>query len=97
MKREDVIRILHEQQKELVERYQIVSLSLFGSLARDGKSSERKIGILVKFARPTGFFQFLELKNLLQNLLNCEVDLGKTHSIRPELRNMILQEAIRVF
>ena len=97
MKREDVIRILHEQQKELVERYQVAYLSLFGSVARDGAPSNPKVGILVKFARPTDFFKFLDLKTHLENLLGCQVDLGRPHSIRPELKTRILQEAIRVF
>lgn len=97
MKREDVIRILHEQQKELVERYQIAYLSLFGSVVRGETSSEKKIGVLVKFARPTRFLQFLDLKRHLEKLLGCKVEMGKPQSLRPEFRRSILQEAIRVF
>jgi predicted nucleotidyltransferase len=97
MKRDEVVYLLHEQQKELVERYQIVSLSLFGSAVREKARAGNKINILVKFARPTGFFQFLDLKKHLETLLGCKVDLGKPGWLKPHLKIRILQEAIRVF
>jgi predicted nucleotidyltransferase len=96
MKREDVIRIIHEQQKELVESYQVTYLSLFGAVARGETAADNKVGILVKFARPIRFLQFFELKKHLETLLGCKVEIGKTRSLRPEFRTMILQEAIRV-
>lgn len=96
MNRKDVLRILHERQKELVERYQVAYLSLFGSVARNEVSSDNKIGILVKFTRPTAFLQFLDLKKYLETLLGCKVDLGRPQFLRPELKTVILQEAIRV-
>ena len=97
MKRDDVVRILREQQKELVESYQITYLSLFGSVTRGEARPAEGVGILVKFARPTGLFQFLDLKKRLEALLGCKVDIGKPHSIRPHLKARVLQEAIRVF
>jgi len=97
MKRDEVVRILREQQKELVERYHIAYLSLFGSVARDEARSDGGVGILVKFARPTGLFQFIDLKKRLEALLGCKVDIGKPHSLRPQVKARVLQEAIRVF
>jgi uncharacterized protein len=97
MKRDEVIRKLQQQQKELVDRYHIISLSLFGSVARDEARPDSDVNILVKFARPTGLFQFLDLKKRLEGLLGCKVDMGKPHSIRPQYKTRVLQEAIRVF
>jgi len=97
MKRDDVVRILREQQKELVESYQITYLSLFGSVTRGEARAAEGVGILVKFSRPTGLFQFLDLKKRLESLLGCKVDIGKPRSIRPHLKARVLQEAIRVF
>ncbi len=96
MKREEIVRILHERQQELMERYQIVYLSLFGSVAHDESYVAHKVGILVKFKRPTDFFNFLDLKTYLEKLLRCQVELGRPHSLRPELRQLVLQEAVRV-
>ena len=97
MKRDEVIRILHAKQQELVERYHIIALFLFGSVARDEARADSDVNILIKFARPTGLFQFLDLKKQLEALLGCKVDMGKPHSIRPQFKSRVLQEAIRVF
>jgi predicted nucleotidyltransferase len=97
MKHEEVIRILREQQKELVEHYQIAYLSIFGAVVRGETGSNKKIGVLVKFARPTRFLQILDLKKHLETLLGCKVEIGKPQSLRPEVKTLILQEAIRVF
>jgi uncharacterized protein len=97
MRRDEAIRILHEQQKELVEKYHIISLFLFGSVARDEARPDSDINILVKFERPTGLFQFIDLKKRLEVLFGCKVDIGKPRSIRPQLKSRVLQEAIRVF
>ena len=97
MKRDEVVRILREQQKELVERYHIAYLSLFGSVARDEARSDGGVGILVKFAQPIAFLKFVNLKKRLETLLGCQVELGQPRSLRPEFKMRVLQEAIRVF
>jgi predicted nucleotidyltransferase len=97
MKRDEVVRILREQQKELVERYHIVYLSLFGPVVKNEVRPDGRVGILVKFAQPTGLFQFIDLKKRIETLLGCQVEMGKPRSIRPHLRTRILQEALRVF
>jgi uncharacterized protein len=97
MRRDEAIRILYEQQKELVERYHIISLFLFGSVARDEARADSDVNILVKFARPTGLFQFVELKKRLEAMFGCKVDIGKRRSLRPQVKSRVLQEAIRVF
>lgn len=96
MKREEVIRILHEQQQELVETYQIAYLSIFGAIVRGESGSNKKIGVLVKFSRPTRFLKVFDLKKHLEALLGCPVELGKPQALRPEFRALVLQEAVRV-
>ena len=97
MKREEVIRLLHERQKELVERYHIVSLSIFGSVVRGETHPGGKVSILVKLARPTGLLQFIDLKKHLETLLGCKVALGKPGWLKPQFRTWVLREAVRVF
>ena len=97
MKREEVVRLLQAQKKELVERYHIVSLSLFGSVVRGKARPGGKVTILVKFARPTGLFQFIDLKKHLETLLGCKVALGKPGWLKPQVKSWVLQEAVRVF
>ena len=97
MKRDEAIRILHDRKKELVEQYHVISLSLFGSVARDEARPDSDVNLLVKFAQPTRLFQFIDLKKRLEALLGCKVDMGKPHSLRPQVKDKVLREAIRVF
>ena len=96
MKRDEVLRILHEQQKDLVEHYQLASLSVFGSVARDEAGPDSDVDILVEFAQPTGLFQFIALQQRLEALLGCKVDLGTLRSLKSGIKANVLQEAIRV-
>ena len=97
MTRDEAIRILYTQKKELVEKYHVISLSLFGPVARNEARPGGDVKILVKFACPTGFTQFFNLKKHLETLFGCRVDMGKPQSLRPQVRARVLQEAIRVF
>ncbi|MEJ2706392.1 MAG: nucleotidyltransferase family protein [Anaerolineales bacterium] len=96
MKRSQVLQILLQQRKELTERYHVASLFLFGSVARDEASPDSDIDILVEFSQPVGLFHFIELKQHLEELLGCEVDLGTPRSLKPYLKEQILKEAVRV-
>jgi predicted nucleotidyltransferase len=96
MKRNDVLRILQKERKELVDRYNISALSVFGSVARDGARQNSDADILVEFSRPGGLFQFIELQQRLKSLLGTKVDLGTPRSLKPRIKERVLQEAIRV-
>jgi len=96
MKREDVLRILRIQQKELAERYNVASLSLFGSVARDEALPDSDVDLLVEFSQPVGLFLFIELQQHLEAMLGCKVDLGTPRSLKPRIKEQVLREAIRV-
>jgi predicted nucleotidyltransferase len=96
MKRDDVIRILKQEIKRLVDRYGISALSVFGSVARDEAREDSDVDILVEFKHPVGLFQFIELQQNLEALLGCKVDLGTLRSLKPRIKEQVLEEAIRV-
>jgi predicted nucleotidyltransferase len=96
MKRSDVLRILQEERQQLVDRYHISALSVFGSVARDEARQDSDVDILVEFSRPVGLFQFIELQQRLEALLGSRVDLGTPRSLKPHIKEQVLQEAIRV-
>ena len=70
---------------------------MFGSLAKQRFRSDSDIDLLVDFDRPVGLFRLIELEQYLTLLLACEIDLVTPDSLRPQLKNSILNEAIRVF
>ncbi len=95
MTREKVLHILREQHDALARRG-VKSLALFGSSARDGAGTESDVDLLVEFDHPIGLFTFLEVKELLEEVLGVPVDLGTPESLHPRLRARVLQEAVCV-
>ena len=96
MKRSDVLRILHEKRGELSDKYGVKSLALFGSVARDEARPDSDVDLLVEFDRPVGLFAFIGLQQFLETLLGSKVDLGTLRSLKPRLKDRVLQEAIHV-
>jgi predicted nucleotidyltransferase len=96
MKRNDVLAILNEHEEELREKYGVESLSLFGSVARDEAHPNSDVDLLVEFNRPVGLFGLIALQQHLEELFGCKVDLGTPNSLRPGLRERVLQEAVHV-
>jgi predicted nucleotidyltransferase len=96
MKRDDTLRILREHTPELREKYGVQSLSLFGSVARDEARPGSDVDLLVEFSRPVGLFGLAALQEHLETLFGCKVDLGTPRSLRPGLREQVLQEALLV-
>ena len=94
--RQIVIQTLVNHQEQL-KRFAVSTLLLFGSVARDEAHAESDVDLLVEFEKPVGLFTFIELKEYLEEILNCSVDLGTPQSLRPHLREVVLKEAVRAF
>jgi len=87
---------LRENLQRLRDRF-VRSIAIFGSVARNEATAASDVDLLVEFesGHPRGLFEFLSLQGFLEDLLGCRVDLVMRDSLRPELRDRILQEAIR--
>ena len=95
MNRAQILAILHAHQTE-INAYGVRSLMVFGSVARDEARTDSDVDLLVEFSRPIGLFRFIELKEYLESILGCKVDLGTPRSLKPRLRERVLKEAINV-
>lgn len=94
MNRQNVLKILAEHQGEIESRFDVASLSIFGSVARDQASLGSDVDILVTYAKTPGIFGFLELKEYLESILCCPVDLVTENALKKQLREQILKEAM---
>jgi uncharacterized protein len=94
MDRDEVLALL-KNRKRALRKYNVLSLSLFGSVARNQARKKSDVDFLVEFSKPVGLFQFARLKMYLEEVLGHEVDLVTPDALRKELREDILREAIR--
>lgn len=94
---------LKESKKKLSEFYLkhgaslgINRIGIFGSVARGENTDSSDIDIVVDVAHPS-FMGMSEIRNRLQTLFGCNVDLVRyRQSLRPLLRQNIDREAVYV-
>lgn len=96
MRRDEALKILATNRQGL-KGLSVRSLFLFGSVARDEAAEASDVDVLVEFEpdKPAGLFAFIRLMHFLQEILGCKVDLATRESLRGEMRDRILEEAIR--
>lgn len=96
IRREEALSILSDIKQELESRYGIISLGIFGSVARDVNSRTSDVDIVVKMREPN-LFTLVHVKEALEEALHEHVDLVH-YRIRMNgfLKERIDREAIYV-
>ena len=94
--RNRILQILHEHKSELTEKFDVKSLAMFGSVARDMATHTSDIDILVEYYKVPGLFRFIELQEYLEKITGSPVDLVTRKALKSQLRDRILKEAVHV-
>jgi len=98
VKRDEVLRILAAHMDEL-RTMGVVSLELFGSVARDEAKKRSDVDLLIDIDpdKHIGLFGFVRIQQRIEELLGVpRVDLTMRDCLYEELRDDILRGAIRV-
>ena len=75
----------------------VISLAVFGSVARNESTQQSDIDLLVDFDRDVGLFHLFEIQHRLEEIIGVpKVDLIQKGAIHPALRERILSEAVNV-
>lgn len=75
----------------------VASLMVFGSVAKGQSHQDSDIDVIVDFdERAIGLLEFLNLKMFLENILGKKVDLVTRQGLKPQLKDQILKDSIRV-
>ena len=90
------IREALEARRSELDRLGVVSLAVFGSVARDEATPHSDVDILVEFDQPTTLAGYMGLKGLLEEILGRRVDLVTRNGLRDRLRPSIERDAVRV-
>ncbi len=96
--REKLLQRLREHKDEIRRRFGVKSLAVFGSVARGEAGPESDVDILVEFDADAhvGLFKMVELKEFLEEILGCPVDIVTLDGLRPWMRERVQREALRV-
>ncbi len=92
----EIKKIIAENRQEILDKFAVKEMGIFGSTLTDEQSKNSDIDILVEFSRPVGFVHFMRLENYLSDLLQVKVDLVTKYALKPFIGEIILQEVIYV-
>lgn len=77
-------------------KYGLIRIGIFGSVARSENTNDSDIDIVVELEKPSLSLMY-DLRENLKQLFGCDVDLVRFRdSLRPMLKNNILNEAVYV-
>ena len=96
MNRAEAVAILSRQAPELKARFGVVSLALFGSIARDEGRPDSDVDLLVEFQSSPGLSEYMATKFWLEERLGRPVDLVMRGALADWARPIVEAEAIRV-
>jgi len=92
MGKREIIDIMRRSKPEMESRYGVVRVGLFGSYVKGRQSKRSDVDILVAFSHDIDLFDFLDLKEYLQDRLKTKVDLVMESALKPGIGKRILAE-----
>jgi len=96
MNRRQAMETIARLKPDLVKRFGVTRLALFGSIVRDEASAASDIDIIVSFDGPATSKKYFGVQFCLEDALGYPVDLVTEKAMRDELRPFIEKEAINV-
>jgi uncharacterized protein len=96
MIRSHALSLLTQHKPELMRRFGVTQLALFGSTVRDAAREGSDVDILVGFDGPATSERYFGVQFYLEDLLGCPVDLVTEKALRLELRPYVEREAVHV-
>lgn len=90
-------KVLNDKRKEILsvaERFGARKVRVFGSRARGEGRPDSDVDLLVSVGDRASLLDIIAIKQDLEDLLGCKVDVVTEDSISPYLRDQVLSEAV---
>ena len=91
MTKEDIFKTIREH-KDILEKYKVGSIALFGSYVRNEQKEDSDIDFLVEFKEDT-YRNFIHFIYTLEDLLKKEVTVVTKEGMSPYILPYVLKEA----
>ncbi len=83
---------IKKHKSDILKKYKIKEIGVFGSYIRGEENPESDVDILVDFTEPIDLFRFLDLEEYLSDLFGKKVDLVSKKTLKPYIGKRILKE-----
>ena len=92
---QEILSKLRKLRPYITQKYYVNSTEVFGSYVKNQQTDTSDLDVLISYSKTPGLLKFLELKYYLTDNLNVNVDLVLKDSLKPEIRQHILNESIK--
>lgn len=90
----EALRVKHEAIRDIAARHGATNTRAFGSVARGDTNEDSDIDVLIDLEEGRSLFDLIAIKQDLEDLFGCKVDVGTARSLRPRIKDRILREAL---
>lgn len=80
------------ENSELLKKYHVSRIGIFGSYINDNASEKSDIDLLVDFSETISLLQYVHLSDSITRFLNKKVDLVTVDGIKPAIQNTIINQ-----
>ena len=92
--RDEYLNDIRQFKQEFANKFGILSIGIFGSVARNEHQAESDLDVFVALQEPA-FFIMSDIQETLEEICNCKVDLLRIRkNLRPLLLKRIEQDGI---
>ena len=97
MKKDGIIKILGNLKESIRQQYKAKIMGVFGSYVKGESKKGSDIDILVNFEEEADLFDLVALSLFLEKKLKHKVDIVPQSSLREEIKESILKEAVYIW
>ncbi len=93
--KENITNLLKANKLDLLAKYHLKSIGIFGSFTREDFKNDSDIDILIDYEQPIGI-EFVDLAEELEKILNLKVDLVSKNGVKPKYLEEIQKDLVYV-
>jgi len=93
--KENITNILKANKLDLLAKYHLKSIGIFGSFTREDFKDDSDIDILIDYEQPIGV-EFIDLAEELEKILNLKVDLVSKNGVKQKYLEEIQKDLVYV-
>ena len=94
--KDEIMSIIKGLKADIKKRYKVKELGLFGSVLRGEMTEASDVDILVDFEEDADLFDLTGLGLFLEEKLGQRVDIVPKRSLRQEIKDAVLREAVSI-
>ena len=91
-----ILATLRSLKPYISKTFGVKEIEVFGSYIRREQRKSSDLDLLVTFSKTPGLLEFIKLENYLSDMLGIKVDLVMKDSLKPHLKEYILNEVVAV-